>query len=370
MHDCFISYSHSDSEVAIAIQNILEQNDIKCWIDFRDAVPGIEYAASIVQAIKTSRYFILVLSGNSSKSVHVMNEINSAVNAGAKIIPFKIDDCALNDSLEYYLGKTHWLDATTKEPAQHFNQLISLISSYNDSSVIEILPCKMPVAIKHHSQAFNTPTSNECRMLKFEDLLSLGYTSESISLQLVENDYINCNGIGMKNEGTPQQWEEYLQNNSETFQYLVSPDNKIVGDWSIVALNEESFAAAIKGELLEADFDIDKTELICFPGEYYGYILTFSLLPTYRNMKNYNLIVESFLSQLEEYAINGIFFKSWCMNVFGKEVESLIKQLGFKFTTNNKVCGKIYCCDFMPLPDLPIYKKHSELIKRYNNANT
>ena len=296
-------------------------------------------------------------------STHVLNELNSAVNAGITIIPFRVDDLVLNDSMEYYLGKTHWLDALTPPMEQHINHLVSMLKVYSNKFSQE--PCSEESAFDGKS------TSNghgKCHMAKYEDLLALGYTSTTISLQLVENDYINCNGIGTENEGTAQQWEEYLQNNSETFQYLINDNNQIVGDWSIVALNEETFGAAMNGQLLEAEIDISKTEMICFPGIYCGYILTFSLLPQYRNMENYNVIIDSFLKQLEVYAENGIFFKKWCMNVFGREVEALIKQLGFRYVTDNKVLGKIYACDFMPLPNYPIYKKHTKLVEYYEHA--
>ena len=361
MHACFISYSHKDAQIAIAIQSILEKNGVKCWIDFRDAIPGVDYAGSIVHAIKTCEVFVLVLSQYSIASAHVLNEINSAVNAGVTVIPFKVDDSELNESMEYYLGRTHWMDALTPPLEEHINRLVARVKAFHTADKEVPLPAAKP-------QTARFGENNECRMLKYEDLIVLGYTSTSISLQLVENDYVNCNGIGIENEGTAQQWEEYLQDNSDTFQYLVNAENKIVGDWSIVALNEETYALAEKGELLEADIDLDKTEMICFPGFYYGYILTFSLLPQYRNMKNYNLIIHSFLTQLEEYAENGIFFKKWCMNVFGKEVEALVKQLGFKYVTDNKVFGKIYRCDFFPLPNIPIYKKYKKLVQEYENA--
>lgn len=361
MHDCFISYSHQDAKIAVTVQSILEQKGLRCWIDFRDATPGIDYAGSIVRAIKSSIVFVLVLSQNSTTSVHVLNEINSAVNAGITILPFKVDKSELNDSMEYYLGRTHWMDALTPPLEEHILKLADTIRSYKDKVTGDSDSTQKQ---KTSSQG----GSATCQMLKYQDLLALGYTSSSIALQLVENDYINCNGIGLENEGTAQQWEEYLQDNSETFQYLVNENNKIVGDWSIVALNKETFNMAKNGELLEADIDIDKTEMICFPGIYHGYILTCSILPEYRNMKNYNILIDSFLIQLEEYAENGIYFKNWCMNVFSKEVESMVKQLGFKYITNNKVFGKIYFCDFLPLPNLPIYQKHPTLVERYKNA--
>lgn len=358
MHDCFISYSHRDSQIAVSIQSILEQQGIRCWIDFRDAVSGLDYAGSIVRAIKKAPFFVIVLSKSSIVSQHVLNEVNSAVNAGVTIIPFKVDDGELNESMEYYLGTTHWMEALTPPLEAHILQLAERIRSYIGVENKVATPMSTPIRDKR-----------QCRMVKYQDMLELGYTASSIAQQLVENDYINCNGIGMENEGTAQQWEEYLQDNSETFQYLLNGENRIVGDWSIVALNDDAYEEAIRGELLEADIDLGKSEMICFPGQYNGYVLTFSLLPEYRNMKNYKLIVDSFLTQLEEYAENGIYFKRWCINVFGKEVEALIKQMGFTYVTDNKVLGKIYTCDFMPFPDLPIYKSHPTLIQRYADEN-
>lgn len=361
MHDCFISYSHKDAQIAVAVQNILEQNKIRCWIDFRDALPGADYAGSIVRAIKASAVFILILSENSAKSAHVLNEINSAASAGITILPLKIDQSELNDNLEYYLGRTHWMDALTPPLEKHINKLAETVQLYKRQNA--------PVNMATGQEASSGAVAAGCRVLKYEELLALGYTATSIALQLVENDYINFNGIGIENEGTAQQWEEYLQNSNETFQYLVNGNNEIVGDWSIVALNDETYEEAINGELLEADIDISKTEMVCFPGLYNGYILTFSMLPNYRNMKNYNLLFASFLAQLEEYAENGIFFRRWCINVFSKDEESLVKSLGFKYAVDNKVFGKIYHCDFMPIPDLPVYRKHPGLVERYQNAD-
>jgi len=366
MHDIFISYSHKDSRIATTVLSILEQNGIKCWIDYRDAEVGESYAASIVRAIKGCKYFVVLMSSASGASGHVLNEINSAVKACVTVIPFKIDDAEISDGMEYYLGKTHWLEALTPPLEEHIQKLVNIIRQYDDkgapSPAFPMATVKplVPVA----SAAAN---KNECRMMRFEDLLSLGYTAAGIAMQLVENDYITCNGIGEDNEGTAEQWEGYLQDNSDTFQYLVNGENKIVGDWSIVALTDEAFEKAMKGELLEKDIGMENTRMICFPDVYNGYLLAICLLPEYRNMKNYNLLIDSFLKQLEEYSENGIFFRAWCMNVFGKEIEGLVRSLGMKYVCDNAVFGKIYHCDFMPLPGVPLLKKYPKLVENYAN---
>lgn len=359
MLSVMISYSHKDQQYANMIVAILEQNNIKCWIDYRDATPGLNYAGSIVRAIKNSDFVIVVLSKNSIASAQVLNEVNAAVNNGVSIIPFKIEDGDLSDNLEYYIGKTHWLDAITPPLEAHIYRLVETIKG--NPAAAQTKPAS---TLPHTSQ----PTSKKaCRMVKLDELLDLGYTTAKIAMQLVENDYINCNGIGEENEGSAEQWEVFLQNNSETFQYLINGENKIVGDWSVVALSDEAYELAQRGELLEADIGADNTEFICFPDFYNGYILTFSLLPNYRTMENYNLIIDSFCRQIEEYSKQGVFFKRWCINVFGKEVEALVKKMGFKFVCNNKVVGTIYTCDFIPLPQVPLLKKYPELVKNYES---
>lgn len=360
MHDIFISYSHTDRQTATIVTNVLEINGIKCWIDYRDALPGADFATSIVRAIKNSKFFVLLLSSESSVSTHVLNEINSAAKACVTIIPFRIDEAEISEGMEYYLGKTHWLEALTPPLEAHIQELVEIVKKYD----AEPLKSKENLAGSVSYKPIQNTTKG-CRMLKYQDMISIGYTATDIALQLVENDYITCNGIGDENEGTAVQWETYLQDNSDTFQYLVNEENKIVGNWSILALTDESFKAAMDGELLEKDIDLEKTNMICFPGVYHGYILAISLLPQYRTMKNYNMLIDSLFHQLEEYSDNGIFFDQWCINVFGKEVEALVKQMGFSFVCDNKVSGKIFSCPFMPLPDIPLIKRYNILIENY-----
>lgn len=361
MHDIFISYSHKDKQVANMVLSILEQNGIKCWIDYRDATAGINYAASIVHAIKECKFFVLLLSENSGNSPHVINEVNSAVTALKTILPFKIDEAEISESMEYYVGKTHWLDAITPPMEAHIHELVATIRSYTSTNE-QSKDSASPPAPKD-----NKSLNNGCRMMTLQELLALGHTPSSIATQLVENDYINCNGISDDNEGSAAQWEEFLQNDSDTFRYLINGDGKIVGDWSIVALTEESFEKAMRGELLEKDLGGENTEPIYFPGTYKLYILAMSLLPEYRTMQNHSKLVDSFFEQIEEYSNNEIYFDEICINVFAREVEAMIKKLGFRYVADNKVFGKIYHLRFIPLPNIPMLKKHPQLIKNYES---
>lgn len=367
MHDIFISYSSQDQKMADAVVNILENQKIKCWIAYRDAEAGDDYAVSIIRAIKNSKACVLILSHESNTSKHVLSEINSCVNYGISIMPFKIADVMLHEAIEYYLGKTHWLDAITPPLEVHINKLADRLKTLidkekSDGNNINSLSKTENITISK-TDKFTT------RMAKYEELVGLGYNADTIAIQLVENDYINCNGIGEDNEGNAQQWAKFVQNSTETFQFLLNGENRIVGDWSILALNKDMFEEAKSGKLLEKDITYETSEMIAFPDIYYGYVLAVSILPDYRNMQNYMKIINSFYTQLEVYAENGIFFKEWCMNVFSVEIENIMKKMGFIYQCDNISFGKIYYQNFIPLPKNSLIDKFPKLKQLYDEIN-
>ena len=53
-HDIFISYSSIDKTAADTVCSILEQNGVSCWIAPRDITPGLDFAETIIDGIKSS----------------------------------------------------------------------------------------------------------------------------------------------------------------------------------------------------------------------------------------------------------------------------------------------------------------------------
>jgi len=109
--DVFISHSSKDKQAADAICHSLENRGIKCWIAPRDVNPGFEYAEELIKGIKNCKIFLLVYSGNSNVSRPVSKEIESAFRYEKTVIPFRIENVQMRESLEYYLSNLHWLDA-------------------------------------------------------------------------------------------------------------------------------------------------------------------------------------------------------------------------------------------------------------------
>ena len=110
-HDVFISYSHKNKPIADAICAALEQSGVRCWIAPRDIAPGLDWPTAISQAIAESRLMVLVFSVDSNASKDVSRELYLAANSDLIIVPFKIDGTNPEPGKQYYLARTHWLDA-------------------------------------------------------------------------------------------------------------------------------------------------------------------------------------------------------------------------------------------------------------------
>ncbi len=127
-HDVFISYSSHDKKVADAACALLEQRGHRCWIAPRDILSGVEWGKAIVDGIRGARIFVLIFSANANRSPQVNREVERAVSMGIAIIPFRIEDVAPSDSLEYFISNQHWLDALTQPLERHIGHLADVVA--------------------------------------------------------------------------------------------------------------------------------------------------------------------------------------------------------------------------------------------------
>jgi hypothetical protein len=98
------------SAVANAIVEILEGNDMRCWIAPRDVTPGSHYADGIMSAISGAKALVLVLSGSALTSKHVGKEVERASSKGRPIIEIHTDAAPLTRAFEYFLsGESQWI---------------------------------------------------------------------------------------------------------------------------------------------------------------------------------------------------------------------------------------------------------------------
>ena len=90
--DVFISHAGDDASVAIEVCAQLEKRGLKCWMAPRDVAAGSVWDEAILDAIETSRVFLLILSKSANQSQFVKNEVNRAFSQSKPIVTFRLED--------------------------------------------------------------------------------------------------------------------------------------------------------------------------------------------------------------------------------------------------------------------------------------
>jgi formylglycine-generating enzyme required for sulfatase activity len=153
-HDIFISHSNKDKPVADAICANLESASLRCWIAPRDVAPGEKWQAATTNAISHSRVMVLVFSAHSNASDDISNEIFLAADAKVVIIPFRIENVRTEPGKQYYLGRTHWLDALNPPTQAQIDQLVERVK-------LLVPPVEVGSPVQPEAVPAETPPSQE-----------------------------------------------------------------------------------------------------------------------------------------------------------------------------------------------------------------
>jgi hypothetical protein len=142
-HDVFVSHSSKDKPTADAVCAVLESQGIRCWIAPRDIIPGREWGASIIEAIKGAKVMVLIFSTHANGSPQINKEVERAVNKGIPVIPMRIEEIVPTESLEFFLSSNHWLDAFSPPLERHLQYLAQVVRQIIGGPVKEVLPTPM-----------------------------------------------------------------------------------------------------------------------------------------------------------------------------------------------------------------------------------
>ncbi len=126
-HDVFISYQQADKAVADAVCHRMEAAGVRCWIAPRDITHGKTWDDAVVDALTAAKVLVLIFSAAANASRNVVNEVKTALDAGATVMPFRIEDIRPTGGLGLHLGRVHWLDALTPPLDASIDQLIESV---------------------------------------------------------------------------------------------------------------------------------------------------------------------------------------------------------------------------------------------------
>lgn len=108
----FISYSNNQRDLAASVCEFLERNGYFCWIAPRDMMSGRPYGEEILAAIRSVAAFVVILSAKASSSPHVRRELEFATSCNLPLVPIISESFSIPDSVRYYLGDYHRIEAT------------------------------------------------------------------------------------------------------------------------------------------------------------------------------------------------------------------------------------------------------------------
>lgn len=100
----FISYKSEEFKRALAVRQALEVAGIDCWMAPDSIPPGSEYGQAITDAIRNCDALVLVLTEAAQTSTPVLSEVDLAITFKKTVIPFHLDDSALNDAFLFRIG--------------------------------------------------------------------------------------------------------------------------------------------------------------------------------------------------------------------------------------------------------------------------
>lgn len=134
-HTIFISHSDQDLNIADELFSNLEKYGLRCWIAYRDILSGTSWGDSILNAIKESKIFIVILSDNSINSAHVNKETSFALSEGKHIIPYIVGNIKIRGELLFHLPKNTWVQAKLDSMSNDVEKIINIIKNKlpNDS---------------------------------------------------------------------------------------------------------------------------------------------------------------------------------------------------------------------------------------------
>jgi hypothetical protein len=128
-HDVFISHARKDKDIADAICEKLESEQVSCWMATRDISASEDRTEATRNAIGSSRVMVLVLSENANAAAHIEREIAHAFYMRRAIVPIRMANTLPRRDFLFYLGSVRWFNAFSPSTTHHLAALTAHVKS-------------------------------------------------------------------------------------------------------------------------------------------------------------------------------------------------------------------------------------------------
>lgn len=135
--DIFISYSRHDQEFVTRLASDLNEQVSGVWFDQSAIQMGQQWRGEIMEHIRQSNAFILVLSPDSVESQYVREETNKALELGKFIFPVLYRAVTLNSELAALVRNIPILDLRPERYAENLPKLIDDLVEAESAITVE-----------------------------------------------------------------------------------------------------------------------------------------------------------------------------------------------------------------------------------------
>lgn len=352
-YDFFISYDTSYQAQADVLVKKLEKKSHSCFIASRDIPPGVDYAHRVIKALKKSKHVILLYSKRADESIYVRNEINSAISNKINVIPIRMEDIVYSDYMQMYIGVIQWIDCFTDITDDCINKIIKIYNNHESEHISN--------EVSDINNNDNQPFELEIR--KNSEIMKKGITFKEIIMKEIEIDFLcipqDQFNISDEIEGNVDDWCSIMLY-AEDISCLLTCGSEIIGYGSIYPVTSKAYEDLINGKVVMRP---DMVDTYAFGGEFNMYIAMIGIIPEYDIQFSYVPMIDWLINKLKEWKGKNITAKNIGISVYSKELEKIVKLLGFKYIGENPVKGKIYEVskdDFM---------KNNLIMQKYKDLN-
>lgn len=124
----FICHSSGDKERVRKLYRALKSDNVKCWFDEQDLLPGQDWEYEIGKAIRASRYVLVCLTAASiNKAGYIQKELRRVLDVADEqpegstfIIPVRLEDCEIPERLRRW----QWVDLSSQSGYERLLQAL------------------------------------------------------------------------------------------------------------------------------------------------------------------------------------------------------------------------------------------------------
>jgi len=361
MYDVFLSHNRKQKQWVKKLYHYLVSQGLNVFFDEESIPPGANIVSTIEEAVKNSRYVVLILSQTSIQSNWVAMEIQYAVHTdpSAKkgtlvpIIIEKIDFSSLRLSIQTLNCIDLTTNGTREEKLKYFLGHIGVRHNYINDEFENLLLIDQNIS------------DLEIKIGGVEEILSWGWDGIRLLDEFINLDYETLENLIPSHEGHSRQWAPIFMNHPDTWRMLYSESNKIIGYWHFAPLFEDSYELAKQGILLDSEITADKVQFFEFEGWYNVYFVQICMLPKYRTTRNVRKLFQAIFTVLENLTKDGIFIKEICANAYTDIGRALCKTFRMQYLCEHKEYGSIYYSSTFDLLNSPIASAFTHLKETY-----